>query len=210
MPDAALNHLDAILQTLCPTVMAPIHEGLSPLAEDGHRFVSARDGLHVELRRPWLHARWPVAESVIELPYGPADTFVHFAFGAEIATHLGRFIAEARAALPSEHACWLAFDRATGLLTYEGANVLSATSGHIEYRRPRLPANRVLAVDIHSHGSGRPFFSVTDDADALDDAKLEIVVGHLDRLAPSVVCRLSLIGGLRVDYSNWLTALLYP
>lgn len=204
------SSLDAMLQRVCPTIMAPRFEPFAPLATDGHRFVNSDAGLYLEVRRPWLSLLLPIADSAIPLPYGPVSPRVEFDFGLglDLAQHVARFIVEARSHQPDEHAAWLSYDRDAKALCYELVEAIERNGGHIRYARPtRLPGSRTLAVDLHSHGRHTAFFSAEDDRDGLDDVKLEIVVGKLDVATPSFACRLSALG-LRLNYTEWLTALL--
>lgn len=199
--------LDAVLQATCPAIMVPRYGRFEPLSAHGHRFLTATDGLHVEIRRPWLHAILPVAESIIPLPYGSVEPCVRLRLHG-LVTLVEQFIAEAARISPHEHAAWFAIDSATGILHYESISVVSQSAEHIQYRRPPMNAGAELAVDIHSHGRAAAGFSDDDDADSIDDAKLEIVVGNLDRDVPTMTCRLSVLG-LRIDYSEWLAAQVY-
>ena len=199
--------LDAVLQSVCPTVMVPRYVPFEPLAGHGHRFLAARDGLHIEARRSWLHAILPVGSSAVQLPYGAVTPQVRFRLHG-LAGLVARFIAEARMACPMEHAAWLLSDPATGHLQYAEGAVISQGPAHIRYRRPKFSASQMLAVDLHSHGRHEAGFSSVDDEDAADDAKLEIVIGNLDAEICSVACRLSLMT-LKVDYSKWLASILY-
>ena len=202
-----MNRLDAALFAACPTIMVPRYGAFEALMDHGHRFLSAADGIHLELRRPWLYTILPVATSAIPLPYGFAAPCVQFRLNG-LRALIARFIDEARLASPLEHAAWLSMDIETGLLRYEPTDILSQGRGHIRYQRPSLPASRCLAVDLHSHGRTSAFFSAADDADSVDDCKLEIVCGNLDTNTPSIVCRLSLLG-INLDYSAWLTSIMY-
>jgi len=49
------NMLDAALQTACPTLMVPKYAELPAMDKPGQRFLSASDGLWIEIRRPWMH-----------------------------------------------------------------------------------------------------------------------------------------------------------
>lgn len=203
-----MNRLDATLQSVCPTVMVPAYEPLLPLSENGHRFLCARDGLYAELHRPWLHAVFRIAESAVPLPYGLPEAQTHLAFEkGQLAELLDRFVAQARAAFPREHAAWLSFDDAG--LHYEPVDVMSSGGGHIRYRRPSVIGSRTLAVDLHSHGRHPAFWSETDDHDDHDDAKLAIVVGNLDRDEPTFKARLTMLGAV-MDLSEWLASIWHP
>ena len=204
-----MNRLDATLQVVCPTVMVPAYESLQPLVENGHRFLCAQDGLHAELRRPWLHTVFRVAESAVPLPYGIVEAQTALAFNqTQFVELLSRFVDEARRACPNEHAAWLSFGPSEGL-RYEETEVISSGTGHIHYRRPSLTGSRTLAVDLHSHGRHSAFWSDDDDSDDVDDAKLAIVVGNLDRDETTFKARLAMLGAV-TDLSEWLASIWHP
>lgn len=202
-----MNRLDATLQAVCPTVMVPAYEPLEPLGEPGHRFLTAKDAEYLELRRSWVYAVLRGAPTAFPKPYGHMEPRVDFHLPGLMA-HLAAFIAEAARVLPDEHAAWLSAPAdGIGPLRYEPVEALSQSAVTVRYRRPALVGrDRVLAVDLHSHGCGEAGFSEIDDVDALDDAKLEIVVGHLHLPRPSFACRFSALG-LGLDYSKWLASL---
>lgn len=200
-----MNKLDTTLHAVCPTIMVPCYEDLEPLTESGHRFLAAKDGLHVELHRPWLHMVFPVAESVIPLPYGGIAPVTNLCFNPrQLSSELNRFIEEARRACPKEHAAWLSFDSGKGL-RYEETTVLSSGDGHIRYKRPSLTGTRTLAVDLHSHGRHPAMWSSVDDIDDVDDAKLAVVVGNLDKKHPSIAARLLALNA-SIDMSAWVAS----
>ena len=47
--------------------------------------------------------------------------------------------------------------------------------------RPALPEGTCLAIDVHSHGAMKPFFSSTDDLDDSGGVKLSVVLGSYSR-----------------------------
>lgn len=203
-----MNRLDVCLQAVCPTIMVPQYGEFVPLAAHGHRFLCACDGLYLEVERPWLHLVTQIAASQIPLPYGRVDEVTEFNFNGSLAAHIVRFITSARDALPNEHAAWLAYDPASSGFEYLSPETLSVSGSHIRYQRPAPAEGHVLAVDIHSHGKLPAFFSGEDNLDASDDAKLEIVVGSLDKSIISMSCRLTACG-THHDLSEWLASLLY-
>jgi PRTRC genetic system protein A len=109
-----------------------------------------------------------------------------------------RFLAEASAALPNEHAAWLVWDGRRAALTYQSLVAIACGPGAIQYHRPRLFDHESLAVDIHSHGMLPAFFSDTDDKDDRGAYKLAIVVGSFGGAELSVAMRLCL-GGWFID-----------
>ena len=207
-----MNMLDATLQAACPCVMCPRYEPLTLLAEDSHRFLICGDGLHVEVRRSWIHAILKVMDSPIPLPYGqPPKLFSIQLHGRALVAGLQHVIRRAREVAPMEHAAWLTFDPDQMAVGYVEQEVISRGGGHIRYHRPDATPRCLPVVDCHSHGNlpEGAFFSDEDDADDMtDDAKLAFVVGNLDKPEVSVVMRF--VGfGLSLELSEWVRGLLY-
>lgn len=207
-----MNMLDATLQAACPCVMCPRYEPLTLLAEDSHRFLICGDGLHVEVRRPWIHAILKVMDSPISLPYGqPPRRFSINLHRRALVAGLEHFIRRAREVAPMEHAAWLTFDPVQMAVGYVEPEVISRGAGHIRYHRPDATPRCLPVVDCHSHGNlpQGAFFSDEDDADDMtDDAKLAFVVGNLDKPEVSVVMRF--VGfGLSLELTEWVRGLLY-
>lgn len=203
-----LNRLDLVLQQVCPAVMAPRYEPLQELEQESHRFLVAQDGLYLDVLRPWLQLRLRISTAPMPLPYGPISEKATFNLGNNFTDLFGRFVSAARASLPKEHAAWFSFDTAQQFLHYEPVTISSHSVGHITYNRPVISEGFRLAVDIHSHGHDKAFFSPQDDKDDVDDTKLAIVVGHLHQEQISVVARLVLPGGLTLDYTDFIRSLL--
>lgn len=202
-----MNALDTNLQALCPTVMVPRFEPLSDLQANGHRFLACKDGLWLEVRRSWLHARLPFAPSPIPLPYGTPAVAVEFSFGHDLVALLSRFVREAQAAFPLEHAAWLVWNDVDKRLEYEPVVIHEQRGDHVRYERPRDAAGRHACVDLHSHGIHPAGFSNIDDTDD-DDTKLAIVVGNCNSAKPTLAARLCL-QGTHHDFSEWVEQLLY-
>ncbi|OJW51556.1 MAG: hypothetical protein BGO63_10515 [Candidatus Accumulibacter sp. 66-26] len=203
-----LNRLDEVLQQVCPTVMVPRYEPLQDLDHEAHRFLVAQDGLYMDVLRPWLQLRLQISQSPIPLPYGRVAGKAVFNFGDNFGDLFVQFTNAAREFLPAEHAAWFAFDAETQCLRYEPVEVTRRNMARITYERPVVSEHVRLAVDIHSHGCENAYFSPTDDLDDVDDAKLAIVVGDLDKAQISVIARLVLPGGLVLDYSDFVRSLL--
>jgi PRTRC genetic system protein A len=199
---ADIDPRDATLQAHVPTVMVPRFSALAPLECNGHRFLVADDGLWIEVRRPWLHLRWPIAESEPLLPYGGLDDTMEWAFDwDDFRVLTDRFVEEACRALPNEHAAWFVWDEIANRLVYRPLIAIDAGPAGIKLRRPALGAREHLAVDIHSHGTLAAYFSRTDDEDDAGEVKLSVVIGNLD--APKVTTTLRLCAhGLFVPLEN--------
>lgn len=205
-----LSHLDAALLAACPLVAVPRHSPFESLTVPGHRVLCAANGTFVEICRPWLHAVIRIGDIGMPLPYGELTESIRLRFSkSAFAACVGRFAVEAAFLCPLEHAAWFGFseDRQFQYLSVE---VLKAKDDFIQYERPNTAPGQVLAVDCHTHGADRAFFSETDDEDDRnDDVKLALVVGNLDQARPTVVMRLSAFGMHR-DLTEWARQALEP
>ena len=102
---------DLALQQTCPTLVVPKYGELEPMSDFGHRMLVASDGLWLEVLRPWLHLQVPIAEQeAFALPFGPLTVKMELTFGRVPPALRERFLADAKAALPDEHAAWLVWD----------------------------------------------------------------------------------------------------
>lgn len=171
---------DLIIQQHAPTVMAPTVGELAPLGRAGHRYVAARDGLYLQVQRPWLALTQLVAPIVaLRLPYGEVKPQIRVEFGKMPRELLVRFMEEARKLSPFEHAAWIVWDDQAKALEYMELDVQEMTHGSVRFNRPRLPDHKSLAIDLHSHGELGAFFSTTDDEDDAGEVKIAGVVGNL-------------------------------
>ena len=190
---------DWALQQTCPVISVPKFGALGPMHESGHRLLIAADGLWLEVRRPWLQVRLPLAcQSCFTVPYGALTPVMQLSFGQVPPALKQRFLVEAQAALPNEHVAWLIWDAQDDGLTYQSLKAIERRPDRIQYHSPRLTESESLAVDIHSHGRLPAFFSRTDDEDDRGAYKLAIVVGSFGDDELSVAMRLCL-GGWFID-----------
>lgn len=196
-----LDYLDYITQGICPTLPVPKH-GELPAMDNGHRFLVAADGLWIEIKRPWLHMIWPLAQQTgVAIPYGSLRRKAQFSFGKLPVDLILDFANDATAALPNEAAGWLIWNEDTpafkGHLQYLQIRPVSAGNGHIQFERPALAPYQSVAVDLHSHGAGPAFFSAQDNQDDAGEVKISGVIGSLtpegDRL-PTVEFRICALG----------------
>lgn len=191
--------LDQALLSATPLLPVPLFGDLQPLETNGHRFLVGRNGLFIEVKRPWFRAIWPVSGPVkAAIPYGQITPKVEFAFGALPVELLQQFVRDAREVFPNEAAAWLIFNEHSKRLHYRLLEHDSVTPDCIQYRTPPLLDGEHLAVDLHSHGGLGAFFSSTDDADDAGSFKVAGVIGHVDREEPSASFRLC-IGGMFVN-----------
>jgi PRTRC genetic system protein A len=176
----SLDVRDMIIQQHAPAVMVPTAGELQPLDQNGHRYLVARDGVYLDLVRPWLRMRQAIAPAIAaKLPYGDVQPAIAIGFGKLPREHLKRFLDEARRCAPFEHAAWLLWDDAAKRLEYFDLDVQEMSEGAVRYNRPKLEPHQSLAVDLHSHGHLPAYFSPTDDVDDHGEVKIAGVVGNL-------------------------------
>lgn len=162
------------------------------------RLLVARSGLYVQVQLDWLDAVVRV-QSLPErppLPYGDVAESIRFTFGVIPIALLEAFITAGRAALPNEIAGALIFNRATESLRLVLHETIESGPSGVRYRLPQLQADESLAVDLHTHGHGKAFWSPTDDADD-QGIKVAGVFGNLDArqdAKPSAAFRLAING----------------
>lgn len=159
----------------------------------GAGFIIGRDGMMLVLRRPWLALDYRVTEGPeCHAPYGEvgADTLtlrcglIPFALLAQALDHFTD-------ALPNEAAAFIVWNERTCEFSIDFPAIDEATPSRLVYRTPQPGPDWHVVVDIHSHGRGGAFFSVTDNADDAHATKLAMVIGNLDRDGdPSMAIRL--------------------
>jgi PRTRC genetic system protein A len=143
-----------------------------------------------------MSIRWPFAPAAAPLPYGTLERNVWMVFG-KLSDHIKlirQFIADARAAMPNECAGVLVWSETDEMLSYHRCESITADPGSVKYQLPPLKPGEYVAVDLHSHGSLRAFFSGTDDADDAGSVKIAGVIGKLDAETPSAEFRLCVHG----------------
>lgn len=203
----ATDSRDLLLQEQVPTVMVPKFGEFESLKQNGRRFLSASDGLWLEVRTDWLHVVWPLAQqSRVAMPYGSLAKKVEFMYSAFPVDLIGRFYADAKAVFPSECAAWLVWNPQSRNFSYRPLRAINSGVGHLWYERPMLAENECLVCDIHSHGPIPALFSSEDDRDDRGEVKIAAVIGGLgegNRL--SVLFRLCVAGlnlPLKIDLSK--------
>ncbi len=180
-----------------PTAIVPPWGMFTPLTENKHRFLLAKDGLHIEVRRPWLHFIHRLyEEKSIAMPFGEVTPRIDLAFGRlGVALDLMRaFVRDAKDQLPNEHIRHLAWDEQALALVPVELQIETATPGAVQYRSPDLPDHQTLAIDIHSHGALPAFFSDQDNKDDAGSVKFSGVIGNLDTSTPTLEFRLCVLG----------------
>ena len=170
---------DRIIQNHFPTVMAPKY-GKLPECEIGKsRLLMAQDGLYIETNQPWGRLVYRLYEAPRPLPYGDIEECDDFSILlTQALCMLHDEIVPAAAGYAEQNkewAGWIVWDEQNGLeympVTFESTYVRA------EVRHPDLPEGRHLVIDVHSHGSISPFFSMTDDEDDKGGVKISLVLG---------------------------------
>lgn len=169
-----------MLQQQFPTVMVPAKQALETLSKDGHRFLMAKNGVWLDIKRPWLLATVPVATNLpVPLPYGE---LVAKALINPVPYELIKAFQEfARTQLPNECAAHIILNKTTGGMRLKTLKPTSAGAGHVDFNIDPLDSDEVLVLDIHSHGYFDVFFSDKDNLDDKGDVKIAGVIGFSTR-----------------------------
>lgn len=198
--DAEKLQLDVAVLKAAPIAAVPAHSAFHPLQEAGHRFLLAADGLHLEVRRPWLHFTHRLAEHAgVRVPYGRLEPKVELAFG-KLGTALEQmkeFAIHAMEAAPLESAAILIWNHVSNQWSIKYPKIIGeATADRIQYEQVDLAedGSESIAMDLHSHGHAPAFFSPTDDVDDAGTVKIAAVFGNLDQSMPTVTFRLCVLG----------------
>lgn len=190
-----MHPIDKVLQETTPTVMVPLHGDFEPLTRSGHRFLVAQDGLWIEVARPWLYARFRLAEQhTVSMPYGAVSQDFQLRSGPIPIDLMKGFVQQARDACPLETAAWIVWNETRRSYRLLELDSCDASRASVTFDRPRLGQDEHLVVDLHSHGLFPAGFSRTDDADDCGEAKIAVVVGHCNSDRTSLAMRLCLNG----------------
>ncbi|MCL1961276.1 MAG: PRTRC system protein A [Desulfovibrionaceae bacterium] len=198
---------DTALQSSCPVLAAP-RFGPLPDMTNGQRLIVAGNGLFVQVRLDWLDCVQCLTPPVgLPLPYGTVEERLKFSFGVLPIRLIEAFVQAGRQGLPDEVAGVLIYRRGTRGLRLALCEPLYASPGRIEYRRPALEADETVAVDLHTHGRGLPFWSGDDDRDD-QGIKVAGVFGCLHQPKPKARFRLALNGWYKALPHPWQQELL--
>lgn len=197
--DEAKLAMDMATYRAAPMAVAPQHSEFAPLADNGHRFLVAQDGVHLEVRRPWLHFIHSIAKQHLEvrIPYGAIADKMELAFGrlGTALPQLKEFGAYAMAESPVEAAASLLWNHKTQAWAIRYPEVIGeATAASIQYKQVDVGEDESLVIDLHSHGAAEAFFSATDNEDDRGTVKIAGVFGNLDQPMPTVAFRLCVLG----------------
>lgn len=172
--------IDNYLRTTTPVEVVPRFGTFEPMQGNGHRFLTASNGLWVECRRDWLHAIVPLAlQTTTPMPFGRLQPSFTLAYGRLPVWVIDRFIATARRHHPREVGAVVTWNATTREFGYHECEVLQSSEVRLFQSYPTLPEDEVPVLDLHSHGSARAFFSKLD---LLDTASEVIAAGVLGRV----------------------------
>jgi PRTRC genetic system protein A len=192
---------DPALQTACPVIAAPRFGPLPDMA-NGQRIILAANGVFVQVKLDWLDCIQQLSHALpIPLPYGGIEERLAFTFGVLPIRLIEDFIAAGRRGLPNEVAGALIYaqrSRACGSL----CEPIVVSPHQIDYRVPAMDGDETLAVDLHTHGYGRPFWSAKDDGDD-QGIKVAGVFGSLHHPEPRAMFRLVVNGRFRPLPHPW-------
>jgi len=176
-----MNQKDMIIQKQFHTVMVPKFTDLEPCTLYQTRLLMGRSGLYIDTKQPFGSLTKCIWESPRELPYGTVpthDDFRNFLRNQQVRTIFTENIipdAAINAENNKEWAGWITWNQKAAY-EYLPLNC-DATATHITVKRPQLPEGTCLAIDVHSHGKIRPFFSSTDNRDDFGGVRLCVVLG---------------------------------
>jgi PRTRC genetic system protein A len=194
---------DLAIQNSCPAIAAP-RFGALPDIQNGQRVIVAANGLFVQIKLDWLdcvHRLGDIAPTP-PLPYGVVQERISFRFGVIPVALLEQFIAAGRAGLPNEVAGGLIYSRTRGSLRLQIYDAVEHSPDRIEYRMPELDDDESIAIDLHTHGRCRAFWSAIDDRDD-QGIKVSGVFGSLHRPKPDAAFRLVINGSFKSLRHPW-------
>lgn len=185
---------DIALQTACPTVIAP-RFGTLPDMKNGQRVIVASNGIFMQVKLDWLDCILRMGDIAPKppLPYGVIQEHIRFGFGVIPVTLLWQFIEAGRAGLPNEVAGGLIYSRSNKTLRLQVYEAALRSADRIYYEMPWLDDDESIAIDLHTHGKSRAFWSATDDADD-QGIKVAGVFGMLHHSEPQALFRLVVNG----------------
>lgn len=193
--------MDVVLQKIVPTIMVHARTPFEPLAENGHRFLAAHDGLWMEVKTDWLYLCYPIAQQrVIPLPYGSLSPNIDIRYGPPPITLLQRFQLDAKEACPGQAHAWITWSQLGGFRYYR-LDRKRTENGKQDVSWPELQEGENLVFNLHSHGSAPPFFSEEDTQVNAHGSYFSGVFGHCD--AETQESRYCLhVKGLQIDMDD--------
>ena len=201
-----MDSRDIALQSSCPVVAMPRYGQLLDLPDmgNGQRVIVAANGVFVQVKLDWLDCvqRLMPCRPGMPLPYGHVQERLAFSFGVLPIRLIEVFVEEGRCALPDEAAGVLIYSRGTRRLRLAMCDAVRSSPVRIDYCLPVLEDDEAVAVDLHTHGCGMPFWSEVDDRDDLG-IKVAGVFGCLHHERPKAEFRLVLNGMYKALPHPW-------
>lgn len=188
------NKVDAVLQSHAPVMGVPLHGEFVSLAEPGHRFLVAADGLWLEARRAWIHILTPLAlDGGVAKPYGQLQRTIRCELEGLPQELLNEFVKQCEEAYPNETGAVVVWNEATGLMELRRTEEVVAGVGFLRAAWPTLNKEEHIVFDLHSHGPLEPCFSEKDVADTGGEVVMCGVIGWLNT-NPTLVLELFAAG----------------
>lgn len=185
---------DIFMQGMFPVLPVPKLGTFEEIDREGHRYLTAADGLWIEIRTAWLYFRQKIGATGVAIPYGTLTPEIRFLCPPIPKALIENFTNASREASPNEIAGQIIWNRETGEFRLQFLDYTSNGPGHIDYLTPEYGAGELMVVDLHSHGRFDASFSKKDDIDDACQIKVAGVVGHCDRPAQRVSMRLCVLG----------------
>jgi len=193
---------DLALQMACPVITAPRFSPLPDMA-NGQRIILAANGVFVQIKLDWLDCIQRLSPALpLPLPYGGIEELLAFTFGVLPIRLIEAFLEAGRQGLPNEVAGALIYSRRSRSLRLALCEPIVVSPHQIDYRVPAMDADETLAVDLHTHGYGRSFWSAKDDSDD-QGIKVAGVFGCLHQTKPQALFRLVVNGRFRPLPHPW-------
>ncbi|WP_028895657.1 PRTRC system protein A [Syntrophorhabdus aromaticivorans] len=180
------NLKDRLVQERFPTVMVPRFGQLSPCPLYQTRFLIARGGLYIDTSQPFGAFRRCLWFSDRDLPYGEiaeVDDFSGILKDPQVTAIFEDFVLPLAAEYAGnnlEWAGWVIWTKEERY-SYLPLDFEASAASILIKERPLLPQNTYLALDVHSHGAMKAFFSLTDDCDDSGGVRLSVVLGDYSR-----------------------------
>jgi PRTRC genetic system protein A len=151
-----LHPLDTVQQQLTPTVMVPVHSEFKPLISNGQRFLTAEDGLWMELRTPWLYLIKRISyQNSCNMPYGKLREKIEINFKSYPYEHIEVFEQEIINSNFQEIGGWITWSKLDGFRYYR-LNVDHRKSDDWRYKALLLPEGEDLVFDLQCCGKRKP------------------------------------------------------
>ncbi|OPY67776.1 MAG: hypothetical protein A4E57_02095 [Syntrophorhabdaceae bacterium PtaU1.Bin034] len=177
-----MNLKDRLIQERFPTITVPRYEELSPCPLHHTRLLMAREGLYIDASQPFGRFRRCLWLAGRDLPYGEVaevDEFSEILKDPQVTAIFEKAILPQAVEYARDHlewAGWIVWSGEEGY-SYLPLDFEASAASVLIRERPLLPEHTCLAIDVHSHGTMKAFFSFTDDVDDFGGVRLSVVLG---------------------------------